>query len=76
MPNLKLMSTKRVAERSPFPPPIAFVRSQRASAKHETSDFCEFEMKIDPSDKKSQQTKKSVLTFEYCDAKMWCEWRE
>jgi hypothetical protein len=55
MPNLKLMSTNRVAERiqshaSWFPPPIAFVKSKRASAKHEILDFHEFKMKLYPSD--------------------------
>jgi hypothetical protein len=61
---------------SSFPPPIAFVRSQRASAKHETSDFREFKMKFDPSDKKFQKAKKSVLTFKDGDTEMWCESRE
>jgi hypothetical protein len=61
---------------SSFSPPIAFLRSQRASIKHETADFREFEIKFDPCDKKSQKTKKSILTFEDGDADMWCEWRE
>jgi hypothetical protein len=33
-------------------------------------------MRIDPSDKKLQNTKKSLLTFEDDDAEMWCKWRE
>jgi hypothetical protein len=82
MPNLnKLMSTNQVAERiqshvSLFPPPIAFVRSQIASTQHETMDFLKFQLKFDPSDKESQKTKKSMLTFDDEDAEMWCEWQE
>ena len=77
----KPLATNRVAERiqshvSSFPPPIAFARSRRASAKHETTDFREFEMKFDPSDQLSQKTKKSVLTYEDGDVEMWCEWQE
>ena len=77
----KPITTNRVAERiqshvSSFPPPIAFARSKRAKDKHETSDYREFEMHFDASDKNSQKTKKSVLTFEDGDAEMWCEWRE
>jgi hypothetical protein len=77
----KLMSTNQVAERiqshvSLFPPPIACVGSQRASVKHETTNFREFKMKFSPSSKKSQKTKKSVLTFEDGDTEMWCEWQE
>jgi hypothetical protein len=56
----KPLATNRVAERiqshdvSSFPPPIAFARSRRASAKHEATDVREFKMRFDPSDEKSQ----------------------
>jgi hypothetical protein len=33
-------------------------------------------MKFDPSNKKSQKTKKTMLTFEDGDAEVWCEWQE
>jgi hypothetical protein len=33
-------------------------------------------MRFDPSEKKSQKTKKSVLTFEDGGAEMWGEWGE
>jgi hypothetical protein len=49
--------------------------SQRASTKSETTDFCEFKMKFEPSEKNSQKTKRSMLTFEdRGGAEMWCEW--
>jgi hypothetical protein len=51
------------------------VRSEQTS-KHEATNFQEFEMKFDPSDKKLQKMKKSVLTSEDSDAEIWCEWRE
>jgi hypothetical protein len=78
---LKLFSTNRVVERiqtyvSSFPPPVVFVRSQRASTKQETTDYCEFGMKFDPSDENSKKTKKAVLMYEDRDPEMWCEWRE
>lgn len=74
-------NVNRVAERiqshvSSFPPPIAFAKSKRAKEKHDTSDYREFEMRFDISDKESQKTKKTVLVFEDGDAEMWCEWRE
>jgi hypothetical protein len=33
-------------------------------------------MKFDPSNRKSQKTKKSILAFEDGDAELWCEWPE
>jgi hypothetical protein len=78
----KPLATHRVAvERiqshvSSFPPPIAFAGSRQASAKHEATNFQEFDMRFDPSDEKLQTTKKSNLTFEDGDAEMWCKWRE
>jgi hypothetical protein len=78
---LKPLATNHVAERiqshvSSFPLPIAFAPSKRASGKHKATNFWEFKMRFDPSDEKSQKTKKSVLTFEDGDAEMWCKWRE
>jgi hypothetical protein len=82
MPNLnKLMSTDWVAERihshvSSFSLPPAIARSQRASTKHGTTDFGEFQRKFDPLEKKFQKTKKSMLTCEGPDAEIWCEQQE
>jgi hypothetical protein len=78
---LKPLATNRVAERiqshvSSFPPPIAFAWSKLASARHEANGFGEFKMRFNPSDKKSQKTKKSILTFKDGDAEMWCKWQE
>jgi hypothetical protein len=33
-------------------------------------------MRSNPSDKKSQKTRKSLLTFGDGDAGMWCNWQE
>jgi hypothetical protein len=59
-----------------FPPPIAFLKSKRASGKHETTDHHEFEIRFDPSDENFQKTEKATLTYEDGDADMWCGWRE
>ena len=63
----KLVGSKgnKVAERilhhvRSFPPPIAFTKSKKATAKKESSDYREFEMRLDPTDAESQKTKKSV----------------
>ena len=75
----KPLNTK-VAERiqhhvKSFPPPISFTKSKKASERKESSDYREFEMRLDPADNNSQKTKKSVLIFEDGDPEMWCEWR-
>ena len=76
----KLMNSK-VAERvehhvQSFPPAITFAKSKKSKEKRESSDFREFEIRLDPSDTNSQKTKKSAYVFELGDAETWCHWRK
>jgi hypothetical protein len=43
------------------------------NVKHEPMDYRELEMWIEPSEEKSQKSKKAILTFEDGDTEMWCE---
>ena len=69
---------QKVAERiqhhvRSFPPPISFYKSKKAKERRESSDYREFEMKLDPSDANSQKTKKSAVIFEDGDPDMYLD---
>jgi hypothetical protein len=57
-----------------FPFSIAFSKSKRTNAKHDTTDFRQFRMRFDLPDENSRKKKKSVIIFEGHGAKIWCEW--
>jgi len=57
------------------PPPIKFIRSERAAKTPDDSMYHEFEFHIDKNDKKSTKMSKKMLMFENGDAEMWCDWR-
>jgi hypothetical protein len=57
------------------PPPIKFMRSERASKSPADTMYHEFEYRLDNANKKSTKMSKKTLMFENGDAKMWCDWR-
>jgi hypothetical protein len=60
--NIRVVAERIQSHVSSFPRPIAFIKSKRADVKHETMDYREFEMRVDPSDENPQEMKKIVLT--------------
>jgi hypothetical protein len=57
------------------PPPIKFMRSERASKSPVDTMYHEFEYRLNAQDKKSTKMSKKMLMFENGDAEMWCDWR-
>jgi hypothetical protein len=57
------------------PPPIKFMRSDRASTSPSYTMYHEFEYRLDNADKKSTKMSKKTLMFENGDAEMWCDCR-
>ena len=76
----KLHDASQVADRlthhmASDPPPIKFMRSDRASKSPSDTMYHEFEYRLDSADKKSTKMSKKTLMFENGDAEMWCDWR-
>jgi hypothetical protein len=76
----KLNDASQVADRlihhmASDPPPIKFMRSERASKPPADTMYHEFEYRLDATDKKSTKMSKKTLMFENGDAEMWCDWR-
>jgi hypothetical protein len=57
------------------PPPIKFMRSERASKSPSDTMYHEFQYHLDSADKKSTKMSKKTLMFENGDAEMWWDWR-
>jgi hypothetical protein len=80
MPNLKLVSTNRgVAERIQGMSARFLHQLLLLGVKEQAQSMrkrIKFKIKFDPSDKKSQKSKKSMLTFEDGDVEMWCKRQE
>ena len=57
------------------PPPIKFMRSERATKIPADTMYHEFEYRLDATDKESTKMSKKTLMFENGDAEMWCDWR-
>jgi hypothetical protein len=57
------------------PPPIKFMRSERASKSPSHTMYHEFQYRLDSADKKSTKMSKKTLMFENGDGEMWCDWR-
>jgi hypothetical protein len=76
----KLNDTSQVADRLNHhlvsdPPPIKFMRSDRASKPVADTMYHEFEYRLDNLDENSTKMSKKTLMFENGDAEMWCDWR-
>jgi hypothetical protein len=76
----KLNDASQVADRlthhmASDPPPIKFMRSERASKSPAGTMYHEFEYRLDNANKKSAKMSKKTLMFENGDAEMWCDWR-
>jgi hypothetical protein len=76
----KLNDASQVADRlthhiASDPPPIKFMRSNRASKSPADTMYHEFEYRLDNANKKSIKMSKKTLMFENGDAEMWCDWR-
>ena len=76
----KLNDTSQIADRLNHhlvsdPPPIKFMRSDRASKPVSDTMFHEFEYRLDSLDADSTKMSKKTLMFENGDAEMWCDWR-
>jgi hypothetical protein len=58
------------------PAPICYVKSSRASAKHDDTMYHEFEYSMhSASPETGTKMKTKTLMFEDGDAEMWCDWR-
>jgi hypothetical protein len=55
------------------PPPIKFMRSERAFKSPADTMYHEFEYRLDAIDKKSTKMSKKTLMFENGDAEIWCD---
>jgi hypothetical protein len=76
----KLNDASQVADRlthhmASDPPPIKFMRSDRASKSPAGTMYHEFEYRLDNANKKSTKMSKKTLMFENGDAEIWCDWR-
>ena len=76
----KLNDTSQVADRLNHhlvsdPPPIKFMRSDRAFKPVADTMYHEFEYRLDNLDENSTKMSKKTLMFENGDAEMWCDWR-
>jgi hypothetical protein len=55
------------------PPPIKFMKSERASKSPADTMYHEFKYRLDNANKKSTKMSKKTLMFENGDAEMWCD---
>ena len=76
----KLNNASQVADRlihhmASDPPPIKFMRSERASKTPVDTMYHELEYRLDFTDKKSMKMSKKTLMFKNGDAEMWWDWQ-